>query len=74
MSKLRLNLENLCVETFATEASQTRRGTVVGASGYSECTCPGYFTCDEGCSDACTNGCPPLTNELRTCQVCPHEY
>lgn len=74
--KLTLKLEHLCVETFATETHQTKKGTVIGAQGtaYTVCTCPGDDTCAQGCSDLCSNGCVTPTQTLRTCYQCPDEY
>ncbi|WP_420127688.1 pinensin family lanthipeptide [Longimicrobium sp.] len=56
MKKLKLNLEQLAVDSFGTSATVEARGTVLGKwrTEYTFCTCPGlpscdgYFTCDGG--------------------------
>lgn len=55
MKKLRLELENLAVESFDTSAGDRPRGTVVGE----QCTCPGAQTCAATCYLTCDDAsCP----------------
>lgn len=64
MRKLRLELDDLQVESFETDAVRAARGTVEGNEEYSyvcqtapDCRTPGYASCaitrcdNEGCSD-----------------------
>jgi hypothetical protein len=62
MSKLRLRLDELAVESFDTSAARAERGTVVGqqlCTCQTACTCPGcptcanYATCDPTCPETC---------------------
>ncbi|HEX6371945.1 MAG TPA: hypothetical protein VF006_23680 [Longimicrobium sp.] len=69
MSKLRLSMEDLSVESFQTTRPARQRGTVVGqqCTCPTYCTCPGQWTCgdvtcaaqatcvDETCADTCDN-------------------
>ena len=71
MRKLRLNLEELEVESFDTDEARAARGTVLANEQYSyycatdpDCRTPGYASCaatrcDNRCSgDDPTIGCP----------------
>lgn len=62
MDKLKLSLDELCVETFRTDAAETARGTVNGQmvtvnTGCSTCQCGstrvGYCFCTENVSCNC---------------------
>ncbi len=78
MKKLKLNLEDLKVESFQTMNDVKKRGTVVGNSGE---TCPPFtYPCD-GCTGfSCPNTCYEQSCECtnhtacnqNTCQ-CPGE-
>jgi hypothetical protein len=51
MRKMRLELDELQVESFATAATAARRGTVQANSGLSE-----YNSCLDTCGDPCQTG------------------
>lgn len=54
MNKLKLNLDELEVQSFVTNLeTQDVEGTV---QGYRH-TCPGYRTCDFSCNGTCYNTC-----------------
>ena len=66
MKKLKLDLEDLAVESFATTPEAGRDGgTVFGqqCTCYTQCTCPGcptcagYGTCDASCNGTCAASC-----------------
>jgi hypothetical protein len=54
-SKLKLNLDQLSVDSFDTSAQQATRGTVHGeqCTCPTACTCPGCPTCDATCANTC---------------------
>jgi hypothetical protein len=65
MKKLKLELDNLAVESFDTTATHKSRGTVIGeqCTCYTYCnTCPGCPTCDATCAYTCDDA---------TCPQCP---
>ena len=66
MAKLRLDLDELSVESFDTAARAEEKGTVFGeqCTCYTNCTCPGCPSCDETCADTCGASC------LETCVTC----
>ena len=73
MNKLKLNLEELGVESFDTQAGVKEKGTVVGEQ---QCSCAGTCypaptcanTCAYTCDDATCPACPTCAN---TCaQTC----
>jgi len=70
MSKIRLKLDHLEVETFRTApAAVTRKGTVQGnvaspVTAWITCSCPYPMT-----SDACTCNKLPVTNSGATCPL-----
>lgn len=56
MKKLRLNLEELGVESFDTTREAREKGTVVGEQQCTcptACTCPGCPTCANTCAQTC---------------------
>jgi hypothetical protein len=61
MNKLKLNLENLAVESFDTTPAALGKdgGTVFGqqCTCYTQCTCPGCPTCDASCNGTCNASC-----------------
>lgn len=75
MNKLRLRLEDLEVDGFATTPRDGRRGTVVGEQGtwVSLCTCQHYScapTCDYTCDDATCPACPTCPDTCaQTCEL-----
>ena len=59
MSKLKLRLDDLQVDTFSTTAARKEKGTVFGeqCTCWTNCTCPGCPTCDASCNGTCDNTC-----------------
>jgi hypothetical protein len=55
MRKLKLDLDQLTVDSFDTEARAERSGTVFGeqCTCYTNCSCPGCPTCDASCNGTC---------------------
>ncbi len=65
MNKLRLNLDDLAVESFATTPDRPAEGgTVFGqqCTCYTQCTCPGCPTCDASCNGTCGGTCDASCN------------
>ena len=65
MNKLRLDLEDLSVESFdTTPAARAENGTVFGqqCTCYTQCTCPGCPTCDASCNGTCGGTCAASCN------------
>jgi hypothetical protein len=65
MRKLRLDLEDLSVESFTTTPEAHREsGTVFGqqCTCYTQCTCPGCPTCDASCNGTCGGTCAATCN------------
>jgi hypothetical protein len=58
-SKLKLNLDELSVDSFDTSVGERPRGTVFGeqCTCYTQCTCPGCPTCDASCNGTCGGTC-----------------
>ena len=57
MTKLKLQLDDLSVESFETHFAEAQ-GTVLGNdSDYTEGTCPGFATCDASCDASCNGTC-----------------
>ena len=58
-TKLKLNLEDLSVDSFDTTRSERPKGTVFGeqCTCYTNCTCPGCPTCDASCNGTCDASC-----------------
>ena len=65
MNKLKLQLDDLRVDTFQTTPAPREKGTVFGeqCTCYTQCTCPGcptcagYGTCDASCNGTCDASC-----------------
>jgi hypothetical protein len=57
--KLKLNLDQLSVDSFDTTATEKPKGTVFGeqCTCYTQCTCPGCPTCDASCNGTCGATC-----------------
>ena len=55
MAKMKLELDTLAVDSFDTTAAEKARGTVFGeqCTCYTNCTCPGCYTCDNTCANTC---------------------
>jgi hypothetical protein len=53
--KLKLQLDDLRIDSFETTAPQKAKGTVFGeqCTCYTQCTCPGCPTCDASCNGTC---------------------
>ncbi|HEV2736457.1 MAG TPA: hypothetical protein VGV85_16545, partial [Longimicrobiaceae bacterium] len=64
--ELRLDLDDLSVESFAsTPEAWPEGGTVFGQNHwtcYTQCTCPGCPTCDASCNGSCVNTCAASCN------------
>jgi hypothetical protein len=54
-TKLKLQLDQLNVDSFNTSTPRSEKGTVFGeqCTCYTECTCPGCPTCDATCAYTC---------------------
>ncbi len=59
MRKLKLQLDDLHVDTFHTTAADGGRGTVFAeqCTCYTVCTCPGCATCEASCNGTCDGSC-----------------
>jgi hypothetical protein len=62
MKKLRLQLDDLRIDSFETTAAEKPRGTVFGeqCTCWTQCgqnTCPGCPTCDASCNGTCAASC-----------------
>jgi hypothetical protein len=65
MRKLKLQLEDLQIDSFQTTSPEKPKGTVFGeqCTCYTQCTCPGcptcagYGTCDASCNGTCQTNC-----------------
>jgi hypothetical protein len=56
MNKLKLQTDDLRVESFETTRAVKEKGTVVGEQQCTcptQCTCPGCPTCDQSCNGTC---------------------
>ena len=69
MKKLRLQLEDLRIDSFTTTPMEKERGTVFGeqCTCYTACTCPGCPSCDASCGGTCAS-CAASCNG--TCDGC----
>jgi len=58
-TKLKLNLDQLSVDSFDTTKPEAKTGTVFGeqCTCYTNCTCPGCPTCDASCNGTCDASC-----------------
>jgi hypothetical protein len=66
-AKLKLNLEQLTIDSFDTAAPQKPKGTVFGeqCTCWTQCgqnTCPGCPTCDYSCNGTCNASCNGTCN------------
>src|SRR4051794_13243498 len=59
MNKLRLQLEDLVIDSFSTTPVRRAKGTVYGeqCTCPTACTCPGCPTCDASCNGTCGATC-----------------
>jgi len=73
MNKLRLQLEDLVIDSFSTTPVRRAKGTVYGeqCTCPTACTCPGCPTCDASCGGTCGGTCDASCNG--TCN-CPGTY
>lgn len=74
MQKLKLQLEQLRVETFVTDAGAPARGTVLGATGGNTCmTCVNYTGCRAD-NSSCYHTCVSCGRESCACYSvdCPN--
>jgi len=74
MQKLKLQLEDLAIDSFETSPPQKPKGTVFGeqCTCYTQCTCPGCPTCDASCNGTCGGTCEASCNGTcgNTCWTC----
>jgi hypothetical protein len=72
--KLKLDVEDLSVDSFDTSASEKPKGTVFGeqCTCYTQCTCPGCPTCDASCNGTCDATCA-YTCDDATCVACSND-
>ncbi len=75
MRKLKLELDDLEVTSFTSDAQKQERGTVNGhktpvpSYHYCEVTYAGDWTCEYTCADSCNYNCGTMpTNECGGCQ------
>lgn len=63
-TKLKLNLEDLAVDSFDTTRPAQKQGTVFGeqCTCPTACTCPGCPTCDASCNGTCGGTCEASCN------------
>jgi hypothetical protein len=63
-TKLKLNLDQLSVDSFDTTRPAAKAGTVFGeqCTCYTNCTCPGCYTCDASCNGTCGATCDASCN------------
>jgi hypothetical protein len=76
-SKLKLDLEQLTVDSFDTSVSEKPKGTVFGeqCTCYTNCTCPGCPTCDATCPNTCAYTCDDASCNGTcgaTCNTCDY--
>jgi hypothetical protein len=59
MRKLKLQLEDLMIDSFTTTPAEKAKGTVFGeqCTCYTACTCPGCPTCYASCGGSCDATC-----------------
>jgi hypothetical protein len=71
MKKMKLNLEQLAVDSFDTSAAAEKRGTVFGeqCTCHTNCTCPGCPTCYESCNGTCGDSCNGTCAGQYTCDA-----
>jgi hypothetical protein len=71
MNKLKLNLDQLAVESFDTSRPAKAEGTVFGeqCTCRTQCTCPGCPTCYASCNGSCGASCNGTCYEA-TCNNC----
>jgi hypothetical protein len=73
-SKLKLNLDELTVDSFDTTRSERPKGTVFGeqCTCYTNCTCPGCPTCDASCNGTCNGTCGENTCQASCNGTCDY--
>jgi hypothetical protein len=59
VKKIKLSLEELQIDSFATTEVPREKGTVFGeqCTCHTACTCPGCPTCDASCNGTCGDSC-----------------
>lgn len=72
MKKLKLQLDDLRIDSFQTSEAETPEGTVFGE----QCTCPGVATCDGSCNcgdtaagPTCNASCHNSCVAYETCDI-----
>src|SRR5215218_8064679 len=76
MNKLKLNLDELSVESFDTTRRERAKGTVFGeqCTCYTQCTCPGCPTCDATCNATCAATCAYTCDDATCGGTCDCSY
>lgn len=77
MRKLRLDLDQLAVESFDTAAKEAEKGTVVAeqqCTCLTQCTCPGCPSCDDTCPVTCAYTCDDPSCGESCYGSCPPDY
>lgn len=67
MKKLRLQMDELWVDSFRTESAPAEKGTVVAEQSGATCMYD-YGTCAYSCRATCNGSCPPETCDF-SCPV-----
>ncbi|HEX8318933.1 hypothetical protein [Longimicrobium sp.] len=74
MKKLRLQLEDLRIDSFSTTPVEKEKGTVFGeqCTCNTACSCPGCPTCDASCNGTCAATCDASCNGTcdYSCNTC----
>jgi hypothetical protein len=75
--KLKLQLEDLRIDSFTTTPVEKAKGTVFGeqCTCYTQCTCPGCPTCDASCNGTCAGTCGASCNgtcNATNCGTCDY--
>src|SRR5688500_7014995 len=67
--KLKLNLDELTIDSIDTTGSEKPKGTVFGeqCTCRTNCTCPGCPTCDASCNGTCGGTCEASCNGTCNC-------
>ena len=74
--KLKLDLDDLTVDSFDTMRSAPKAGTVFGeqCTCYTNCTCPGcptcYASCNGSCAATCENTCINTCDDATCANSC----
>jgi hypothetical protein len=72
MKKLKLQLEDLQIDSFQTTPAEKPKGTVFGeqCTCYTNCTCPGCPACYASCNGTCDASCNGTCGASCACGIC----